>query len=121
MTRQQDIQLKSSAEALQELADFFDNTLVPIARRVNGLGVAFFSQGEDDSNSWYVDYPPETPELYELNTADPISDLEQHWASQPPAGLEELVPPLRILAEILNRKPPEEEEELSPLVYEGIF
>ncbi len=109
---------ESDAQSEERLRAFFDERLVPAARALRRRGVRFFPSGPDDGqSSWYLDYPPDTPELVELDAADARAQLERLWSAEGHPELVALAGPLADLADQLDARAVEQTDDISPFIY----
>ena len=100
-----------------QLQKSFREKIVPVAEQLRRDGVELMPLGpDDDAETWYVSYPPDTPEFVEFESADFEPQLRRLWEDQGISQLAGLVEPLSDLARRLEQPPPEDAE-VSPFIY----
>ena len=105
-----------------DIRRFFLDRLTPSAEQLRTRSVSFFRQGPEDDpggESWYIPYPPDTPDLITLETEEIVPGLARLWADHP--ELAGLVAPLMELAERIAAENAQDEvqgeEDVSPYIY----
>jgi len=109
--------LTRSSPGDKQLRKFFKEKIVPEAEQLRRDGVELMPLGsDDDAETWYVPYPPDTPEFVEFESTDCEPQLRRLWEVQGLSQLMGLVEPLADLARRLEQPPPEDAE-VSPFIY----
>lgn len=97
---------------------FFKDQITPLAEKLRAEGGQFFPLGPDDQEpTWYVDYPPDPPEISQFKATDAGAELQRWWAAQGYDPIVPLVAPLMELGEALSAQAAEETDDVSPFIY----
>ena len=114
--------IKSSTDE-DHLRRFFFEQLGPIALKLRKDGIRFFALSPNDKtkaveeDSWYSDYPKDTPELVEVDTISLELELQKLWESQGLSQLDDLAEQLGDLSRQLKLSTPIDDADISPLIY----
>jgi len=104
----------SSTEELESVAAFFENSLVPAARRLRERRVDLVATSLDgDEASWFTRFD-EQPRVEPIETSELAERLEAMWRDVP--ELAELARPIAELARAQKTRA-EQSGEVSPFVY----